>query len=422
MDEQRAGDVVVLTNPQSSGPYLAQAFHEAGVRTVHLYDAFLAEYMRRDTIDSQKILHHSMDETLRALERLRPLAIIPGAENGVPLADELTARMGFPHNVPELSLARRDKFLMLDAVAKAGLPAPLCFLVHDEDELIEQLSEFPGFPVVVKPRNSAGGDGIRICRTPEEAVAAFQAIDGRTNVLGLTNVGAILQEYLEGDQFGVSTVSIGGRHLVAEFLEEGITVRPGRSVERDHLFRSWLGNVDREIVHYVLGCLDALGVREGPAFTEVRLTSQGPQLLEVNCRLGGPILDPDPYWVARGYSLQHLVVERHLQPALFRNRLDTPQQPHQALGYAYLQPPKAGTICQLRNVAALRALPAFHSVYRLPKSGMQISDPYAPTANTCTAYFIDPDVSVVRESLNAAHALEANGMFVVDDDDRVSSG
>lgn len=333
------------------------------------------------------------------------------------LADELNARIGLPHNATDLSAARRDKLLMMTALGEAGLPATASFHVRNLDDLRQRSNEFSDFPVVLKPRNSACGDGVRVCRSVEEVEAAFRAIDGHPNVLGLTNVGAIVQQYLDGDQFGVSTVSLGGRHLVSEFSEEGIDFLPTRSVERNHVFMRWPDDADSVVVDFVLRCLDALGVREGPAFTEVRLTSEGPRLVEVNCRLGGPILDPDPYWVARGHSPQHLVVERYLQPDLFKERLDISPKPQQCLGYAYLRPRSRGVIRRIGNFAQLRALPAFHSVHRVPRPGTQVEDFSAPNSQTCAAYFIHSSPTVVRESIAAAHTLETDGMFSVEEAD-----
>ncbi|CAN0378240.1 unnamed protein product, partial [Discosporangium mesarthrocarpum] len=60
----------------------------------------------------------AMLETMQALLDLpHPvIAILPGAETGVELADMLAARMGTRCNSEELTLARRNKYLMGEQV------------------------------------------------------------------------------------------------------------------------------------------------------------------------------------------------------------------------------------------------------------------------------------------------------------------
>jgi hypothetical protein len=51
------------------------------------------------------------------------LAVIPGAEPGVELADRLSSRMGLRSNGEAASLSRRNKYLMGEAVRAAGVRA-----------------------------------------------------------------------------------------------------------------------------------------------------------------------------------------------------------------------------------------------------------------------------------------------------------
>jgi hypothetical protein len=51
------------------------------------------------------------------------IAVIPGGETGVELADRLSNRMGLRTNGETASLARRNKFYMGEAVRNAGVRA-----------------------------------------------------------------------------------------------------------------------------------------------------------------------------------------------------------------------------------------------------------------------------------------------------------
>ena len=61
-------------------------------------------------------------QTIKALRELpfHIIAIIPGAETGVELADQLSHRMGLRSNGVESSLARRNKYFMGEKVRTTG--------------------------------------------------------------------------------------------------------------------------------------------------------------------------------------------------------------------------------------------------------------------------------------------------------------
>jgi hypothetical protein len=65
---------------------------------------------------------HQTIASLRALP-FELLAVIAGTETGVELGDRLSHRLGLRTNGEELSTARRNKFLMGEAVRAAGLRA-----------------------------------------------------------------------------------------------------------------------------------------------------------------------------------------------------------------------------------------------------------------------------------------------------------
>ncbi|GAA1198831.1 ATP-grasp domain-containing protein [Kitasatospora gansuensis] len=403
--------MIVLVSPVSTGAALAKAFREEGQACLHLYDTGLQAAHRADT-SAHTMLHQDLETTLAVLRELRPSAVIAASEYGVILADTLAAELGLDHHRPELIDARRDKHLMVRALEQAGVPAARTVAVRTGAELDAALADWTeGFPVMVKPRNSAGSDGCRICHTPEQVVAAFHAIADARNLMGEVNDEVLLQEFLAGTQYIVNTVSLAGRHLLSEVYAERIDHIDGAPVLRHIVSRPELDRDERELVDYVLACLDALGIREGAAHTEVMLTPRGPRLVEVNSRVMGPSLTPDPYHAAFGYSQQHLVVERYLRPAEFAARLDRPYAPPQTVAKVFLRPHREGTVQSIDGLRTLRRLPGFHSVERLPAIGEPIRDRHLTTGATGIAFLVHEDGTVLQKSLAELHPLEDAGGF-----------
>ncbi|MFD5584032.1 ATP-grasp domain-containing protein [Streptomyces sp. NPDC127063] len=408
--------MIALVIPASSGVQLADALQEEGAAFVEVYpeDRVPAAGARRGEVKT--VVHSDLDATADQLRALGVRTVVAGSEFGVTLADELAERLGLPYHDHGLRAARRDKYAMQQALARAGLPHARSQVVHGEEELRELLGRWASYPVVIKPFNSAGSDGCRICVTQDEALATYRAIAGRRNLLGEINEGVLAQEFLAGSQYIVNTVSMDGRHLLAELYAERIDRVEGSPVLRHIVSRTTPDEREQELVEYTGRCLDALGFRDGAAHTEVMLTADGPRLVEVNSRLMGPYLSADAYHCAFGYSSPHLVAERFLRPDDFHNRFDLPYGPARTLAMVFLRAPRPGVLTSLDGLRTVRRLPGFHSVAQLPRVSDMLRDTQLTTGSCGIAFFVHEDAELVEHSLAVLHELEDSGaLFQVDE-------
>ncbi|MEV7104160.1 ATP-grasp domain-containing protein [Streptomyces atroolivaceus] len=302
---------------------------------------------------------------------------------------------------------------MVSALRDQGLQVPRQALVATGDDLVRALDHV-GLPVVVKPSASSGSDGCRICHTEREAVEHFMAIHRCTNLLGTVNEAVLVQEYLPGTQYVVATVSMDGQHHLHELSRSCVDERGGTPTRRHTISHRRLGPEERPVIAYVYACLDALGIRHGAANTDVRLTGAGPRIIEVNARILGPTLDPDPYFNAYGSSHQHLLIESTLAPADFRRRLRLEYAPPNVMGKAFLRSVESGVLRGIPGLEAVRRLPGFHSATSLPEVGSTVSDQTLTTGSTGIVYFIHEDESLVEKSLDVLLSMEnAGGLFDV---------
>lgn len=398
--------MIVLVNPVSSGAKLAEAFAEQDAACLHLYTPDLAP---SPATDARMLVHQDLGRTLRELGDRGVSAVIAASEFGVLLADQLAHRLGLPHNAIEHSRARRDKLLMAEAVRAAGLPVAWSASVGSRAALGRTLAEAP-FPVMVKPRSSAGSDGCRICRTPDEALTAFDDIFAGANLMGEVNTEVLVQEYLDGPQRIVNTVSMDGKHALSDYYHCRVDNTAGGAPVYRHIRTPLrLDERDREIIEYALSCIDALGITEGAAHTELRHTARGPRLVEVNSRVMGPCLEPDPYFAALGISHQHLLVERHLEPNRYAGRFGAGYAPSRGLVKIFLRAHRDGVLRGMPGIGTLRRVRGFHSIARLPTIGEPVPDRLLTTGASGIAFLVHPDESVLIESADVVHELEDTG-------------
>ena len=159
---------IVIVDPLDSGTALAPAFAAAGIPAIAVRSLPPEKWDEPgfggsiQAADFQAILDVGPG-LLDALRALAPRAVLPGAESGVTLADELAAALtpGLA-NVPALAPARRHKGRMQAALAAAGLPVIRTLETSSPSEAAAWLQDqgLAQAGLVLKPALSAGSDNV----------------------------------------------------------------------------------------------------------------------------------------------------------------------------------------------------------------------------------------------------------------------
>ncbi|MFF8430718.1 ATP-grasp domain-containing protein [Streptomyces sp. NPDC016566] len=323
-----------------------------------------------DYVDN--IVHQgNLAATASAVAAHRPVAVVPGGEIGVELADALSESLGLPTNGTALSAARRDKYVMIETVRRAGVAAARQTLVTDEEEALAW-HRLMGGRVVVKPLRSAAGNGVHFCDTPEESAAAVSAIIGSENVFCDRNTAAVAQQYLRGTEYMVNTVSRDGVHRVCEIWRTTRITANGVADLSDTVYlMPRRGEVQDRLTTYADEVLDALGIRHGPAHVEIKITDSGPVLVEAGARIGGANL-PHYAQLAHGASQLDWTVDAYLDPDRFlaRHKDDDPGALHCA--FVGLVSPFSGTLRGYPHLERLRELESFHETRVAVAPGQRI--------------------------------------------------
>lgn len=313
--------VVALVDAYATGRHLRAAFAELGAEVVHV--ASTTEPMASMLAPDLSTYHASLVCTdpvraARELAALRTTAVVAGQEPGVPLADVLSELLGLPTNGSALAAARRDKYLMIEALRKAGVRCA-DQVKSDDIDLVVAWAERRGYPVVVKPLAASGAQGVQICANAGEARRAAAEILGTTTMYDQLNTEVLAQSYLDGVEYVVDSVSgEGGRYTC------GVWRYDKRRVGTRNIYHSMtLLPADDELVPvltaYVDDALDALGIAFGPTHAEVMMTSAGPTLVEVGARLMG-VVDPAFDIECCGADQAGVTALAYLRPAEFRDR------------------------------------------------------------------------------------------------------
>jgi D-alanine-D-alanine ligase-like ATP-grasp enzyme len=184
----------------------------------------------------------------------------------------------------------RDKSRSRAVLTQAGIAQPQYALVHGLDEAIEAAARI-GYPVVVKPRGMGASVGVAQADSPDSLRAAFGVAE-RARRAGppVYEDGVLIEELVDGAEISIDGAVFGGEYrpfclarkqlgAPPYFEEVGHLVDAADPLAADPALRALLAEAHR-----------VLGVHDGVTHTEVRLTSRGPVIIEVNARLGGDMI------------------------------------------------------------------------------------------------------------------------------------
>eukprot|EP00966_Prymnesium_polylepis_P187751 4352605-Prymnesium_polylepis.1 len=253
---------------------------------------------------------------------------------------------------------------MNEALRAAGVDAARQSSPLDWGEVQPFLAQL-GFPLVVKPRRGQAGVMVGIARSEAEARAMYESIVGERVSLelgGSTAVGsAVLQELLGGDEWVVDSVSRDGQHKVlALWRYERGRANGAPFVSFCDELMPYAGAAAESLVRYASEVLDALEWRWGACHMEVKLTSAGPRLVEINagrwnCVAFKPLVDA---CVGRNAYDVAVIALAGGSDAWVAIPATPPAKLRAAGRLVKLVSPADGTLRRLRHQRRLRRLPS----------------------------------------------------------------
>ena len=286
---------VLVLEPLSSGAALVQAARRMGlgavVFTAEKGERQLSAECREWATSVIKVDTYDEEAVFRAAEQVRRdvdlQAVIPGWEYCVDIAAKTAARLGLPHLLEGAATAARSKFACRELLKAAGLNVPRYALLHSPAD-VELAAETVGFPAVLKPSDGGGSILVQRVDSLPELRKTFEAFSpGTLDVDHFVGAPFLLEEYLDGREFSIEGYVAGGEPHVIAVTEKHLGDAP-YFVEMGHVVEAMVSADERrEMVDYVEQVARAIDLRLGAFHAEARVTTRGPVLIEINCRLGG---------------------------------------------------------------------------------------------------------------------------------------
>lgn len=215
-------------------------------------------------------------------------AVVPGIEYAVEAAAAVASRLNLPGAGRRAATVLRDKLLLRDVSARAGVPNPAWAEVHTAED-VRRFSS--GRRVVLKPANRQASLGVFLLDDMGELDEAWQEMVTADEGPQVADRGLksryLVEERLEGPEYSVEALVRNGDVLFANITEKDTYPGP-RPVELGHVVPAPLPADDERALRSATQALaTAIGYRTGVVHAEWVLGQNGPMLVEAAGRVPG---------------------------------------------------------------------------------------------------------------------------------------
>jgi biotin carboxylase len=307
-----------------------------------------------------------LEDAAGAIAASRPHGILALADSLLLWTARIAALLELPFMRPEVAERLTDKYAQRAALRDAGLPVPSFWQVpHDDGQgAWDALGQQASFPAVLKPRRGeASRNTVRV-----DSLQELRAMVAQTPAeAGSPRPALVLEEYLRdrpevskqhfADYVSVESVVSAGRISHLAITGRFPPAEPFR--ETGFFIPSAFDDAQSAaIVAVADAAVRAIGIGIGALHTEVKLTPDGPRVIELNGRIGGGV--PEMLADATGVQLLPIALRVALgEPIAFQSMPACTQVAY----LLYVQAPLAmKTVRQVDGLDGLRAQPGVQEV------------------------------------------------------------
>lgn len=223
---------------------------------------------------------------------------------------------------PSTSIFRRHKYLAQRRLAQCGLPHIRSVVVRNAEEALEGIERLGlCYPVVCKPSCGEANILVSRCDNAEMVRCEFALAEQFSFQRCYNNRTFVVEEYVEGDEFVVNTMSLKGKTVVTDVWRSvkypltttshrlSLAEQEAKRAKNETLIcketTSFIYDYQllvndpqdeevKRVAEYIVRCADSLGVYNGASHCEVRLDRRPqssnlgkPILIELNARFQG---------------------------------------------------------------------------------------------------------------------------------------
>ena len=217
----------------------------------------------------------------------------------MPTISYVAEHLGLTANTQIAAINATDKWRMREAFARHGCSIPKYEVVDSASQTV-----MINFPVIVKPVDRSGSQGVtKVINANGLKPAVEKAL-----LLSISKK-AIVEEYIDGDEVSVESITWKGRHYILAITDKVTTGSPNFVELAHHQPSNLLPAVKQRIIKEATDALTALDIMYGAGHTEIKITPDGrPYVIEVGARMGGDFIGSHLVEISTGYDFLRGVI------------------------------------------------------------------------------------------------------------------
>ncbi len=242
------------------------------------------------------------EKILEECRKIKPCGICSIASDlAIITVSYVAEKLNLPCNPYSIVEQCTNKYEMRKQMKKNDVKTPGFVKVDCKNVNIKGLK----FPMIVKPTDRSGSRGItKIINEKELNEAIKYAIKDSFEK------SAIIEEYIEGDEYSCECISYKGKHKFLAFTKKFTTGAPN-FIETGHMQPADIDEENGErIKQEIFKALDSLGIVNGASHTEFKILPNGTiGIIEIGARMGGDCIGSDLVRISTGYDFTQMVIE-----------------------------------------------------------------------------------------------------------------
>lgn len=277
-----------------------------GIKTIVLdYDSnaigkeIASKFYEVSTLDYEKVLEIAKSENIDGIVTIC-------SDRPIPIIAKIGEKLGLNTISYDTAMKATDKALMRNALKEKNVPIPKYYICNNYDEFEHAIESIEG-KVVIKPSNNSGSRGVHFYNGKGELKELYEYSKQYSS-----NQCVLVEEYMEGPEVSVE-VFVENSEIYIIQITDKITTGAPYFVEMGHTQPSALPyDIQDNIKEVAKKAVKALGIDNGPAHVEIKVTVNGAKIVEIGARLGGDHITTDLVPLSTGIDMVDLTIKMSL--------------------------------------------------------------------------------------------------------------
>ena len=252
---------------------------------------FCDEHFLISTIDKNAVLEKARE--------LKPDFVITSTSDApVQTAAYVSEKLGLPTGISyKDSICATEKWAMRDRLKEFGVPIPLFYKCHNLNEFLDAVKAL-NYCCVVKPSDSAASRGVQFINNDNNLEEIYKGLlcYSRNNIV-------MVEELMLGKEVSVECLIVDRKAYILNITDKRVCELP-YFVEIGHSEPSMLDKETKLAIKTVaVNAIEAINIVNGVSHVEIKITDEGPKIVELAARLGGDYITAMLVPLSTGYNL-----------------------------------------------------------------------------------------------------------------------